>query len=209
VCLNASSAIQTSVFAPVSIRWIGHAHDHSIQGTGSYPQGQVPPASTTDYYGDWVFNGEPNTAKVGYLWTGYPDIWESIYYRTGVLYDVSSLQNRSITSAYIKMRVDESQTTGGALDHNTSCAAVMGIGIDYWWTYSGWIAGAASLTESAKQGPDVTYDVTSIVRGWANYAQPNFGFVLMGDTENDTFLSNTPACATRYDNNIQLVVNWH
>ena len=55
-------------------------------------------------------------------------------------------------------------------------------------------------------GPDVSYDVTQLVRDWAN-GSPNYGMVLLGDEENlDAFTER--GCETTYLNNSTLYIEF-
>jgi hypothetical protein len=116
--------------------------------------------------------------------------WDNRLDRGAIAFDVSSLQGKHIYLAYVHLTVDTTQIydygqTGGIdrshylTDHATSCASHVGLGQNAWWNGTGWIPTTASAYIAERQGPNVTYDVTSLmspmVSGW------NFGLVFTGD----------------------------
>ncbi len=128
----------------------------------------------------------------GYVYrTNKSDFGDSFYdlsSRAGVYFDVASLRGRSIASAKLRLKV--SRTMSGSkyttADPN-SCAANVGLGKDYWWTYSGPIQNAdfaAGTSPGIIVGPDVAIDVTRIVSAWASGSRANYGFVLRNPSEN-------------------------
>jgi len=127
--------------------------------------------------------------------------------RSGLLFDVGALRNTTIRDARLLLSV--STSTVGAdyhQDHYTSCVAQIGVGNARWWNFNDWIEGAVMLKPGEYQGPDVAYDVTSIVQNWAS-GNPNFGFVLLGEEENLGAFTEK-SCQTTYDGNARLQVEY-
>ena len=133
------------------------------------------------------------------------DYFDNQIYRSGVHFDLDSLKGKKIWSAKLKLTVDTSHVGNGSeTNHHTSCVARIATGIDRWWKYSDWIDMSLALEPDEANGPDVSYDVTKIVRGWVSGAKPNFGFVLLGSEENLNAFAEK-ACYTSYAS-IQLEV---
>jgi hypothetical protein len=153
--------------------------------------------------------------------------WNDKVDRLGLYFDMSTLMHKKISSAHIHLRVGWTEyydTSKGktynfsnyVTDHSTSCAARIGTGHEYWWEYSDWIAGDVVLTPGRYTGPDVAYDVTQIVTGWAS-GSSNFGFVLLCEDEpqgamlgsNGTAVAwLSPMCITSYESDVSLEVQY-
>jgi hypothetical protein len=138
-------------------------------------------------------------------------------YRAGVLFDLSGLAYKKIRSATLHLSVDSAwvwngggpikPTANAVTDHYNSCAANISVGVDRWWQHSDWINATTALSPGPANGPDVTFDVTSIVANWAG-GQPNFGFVLEGANESLTIHSNDGCVSSYVPSSAVLVVQY-
>jgi hypothetical protein len=184
-CVGGGEVIQTAVFQMTEIGASEHFKG-VCNGIGG---------GTNESYFD------PGQAAVGY-WhydggqQGVIHCWNNTVTRLAVKFDVSSLAGKNIRAAQLKLKVDTTNT-GSVPDHHTSCLAKIGPGVDEWWNYHDWIAGDPSLSIGTGVGPDVGYDVTSIVQGWVQYGFNNYGLVLMGADENMDAVTNS-VCETQY-----------
>ncbi len=118
---------------------------------------------------------------------------------TGELFDLSAVKGRTIRSAKLKLKVLTTYlgADGAAnlphTDHHTSCIAKVGVGQEEWWNYTDSFDGSVVLDQVQRVGPIISFDVTKIVRGWVQYGDENYGFVLMGP-------DGDPACLTTFAN---------
>lgn len=135
--------------------------------------------------------------------------WMNPVYRTDLLFDLTDVMHKKIWSAFLKLHVSSTsmmtETFSQPSDHSTSCLSRIGFGIDRWWTFSGLNDGAVALTPGTQMGPDVSYDVKSMVASWAENARPNFGFVLKGD-EKPVTLDET--CLTQFHHTVTLEIEY-
>lgn len=120
-------------------------------------------------------------------------------YRLALWFDTASVSHRKVYSARLKLSVVKTfLDDDGFADHHTSCVAKIGTGLDRWWTHGDWIDATEVLRPGMAQGPDIAIDVTQIVQQWAQFPDNNFGFVLMGETE-DLGSFTVKTCYTTYD----------
>lgn len=121
----------------------------------------------------YQFFTQKDTVKDGW-WNGWDE--------TALLYDLAGVAGKKIWSAKLHLTVTVAAigTVTDARDHLTSCATRIGYGRDRWWQHNDWVDSAVTLTPGEITGPDVSIDVTAMVKAWAG-GQPNFGLVLMGD----------------------------
>lgn len=193
-CVGGGSVLQTVTLDPDHRRCKGKIRD-----------GYTGVAGRILHDGDlWNCQGE-----VGFYYrtdkSSQGDYFDNQIYRSAIHFDLDSLKGKKIWSAKLKVTVDTSHVGNGSqTDHHTSCLARIATGIDRWWNYSDWIDMSLALEPGEAMGPDLSYDVTSIVRGWASGARPNFGFVLLGSDENLNAFTEK-ACYTSYAS-IQLEV---
>jgi len=143
--------------------------------------------------------------------------WHNSVDRSAFYFDVASIVHKTISSAHLHLRVAWTSVYNGSpgknydfknmlTDHSTSCVDSIGVGREYWWEYEDWIAGDIVTSPGRYTGPDVSYDVTQIVKTWASGGS-NFGIVLFGESEpTDTYLGRnrtngflSPSCQTSYD----------
>ncbi len=192
-CGGQARLMQTLTLSPTNLRSINRSHgkDENFIAGG---------AATNDKP-----SGSPD---VGYSHQTrkftFGDMSSNVIYRLGLLFDLSSVHSRNIVSARLGLETEASWTGAAdpehsaASDHSTSCAAVVAVGTAKWWKYTDWIGAAAVLRPGPSQGPDVSIDVTSIVRQWASSPEDaNQGIVLLGEDENlDAFTEST--CVTAY-----------
>jgi hypothetical protein len=158
----------------------------------------------------------PVTPMVGYSYAttkgtlASGDFYQNFAMRTGVMFDVTPFGSQHIVSATLKLEVNRTWTnrfflteTGAASDdslpdsHAKSCIAKILQGGDRWTKNGDWIEDGALIAETGvSDGPDITVDVTKIVRAWAS-GQENRGIVLEGEEENLTAFTEK-ACVTQY-----------
>jgi hypothetical protein len=202
-CASAGSTARTLVLSPS--HWRAVVRDHSKD-------------THVDSH-DWTNTTSVGEPQVGYsynTWSnGFGDDSENMVYRTGIVFDVSPLVSHRILFAHLRLRVDsawleatydiEHAKTAPPTDHLTSCAAKIAALNTYWWNYADWIDGPVVLSPGRVDGPDVSIDITSMVRAWAG-GEPNFGIGLEGDDENLNAFTER-ACTTTYlPDQIQLEV---
>jgi hypothetical protein len=207
-CAGGGSTVQTVTLSPTQWRSTGRGH-HKDSHLGNE---------------EFSYNTQPDgLAEAGFVYgtnkTAFGDVSDNVIYRLGILFDVNALANRRIQSAQLKMRVDNAwtqewpwpdsktgPTRGPPNDHSTSCIAQIGVGRAYWWNYQDWLD-ASVVSRNEYVGPNISIDVTSIVKGWAS-GEDNFGFVLMGEEENLNAFTEE-ACLTSYlGNQISLEVQY-
>jgi hypothetical protein len=199
-CASGGSVLTTTTFLP----------DHVRTSTAYYWWGDP---ETVEYHssGDLSVGGLHNSKK-GTLYDEYANWIE----RGGLHFDLGALSQKHIFSARLHVTVDLTALDSGGVDHGTSCASLIGLGEDRWWTQTDWILVGgqqsqngfetpARLDPGSMGGPDSTYDVTPIVADWARGAVPNFGLVLMTDDKVIKGFSNN-GCLTNYTPDIKLEV---
>lgn len=133
---------------------------------------------------------------VGYLYAesseALGDLFDNWFYRSGVLFDLRSIRGRNITRATLRMRIVGSQG-------NPSCINKIGDGYRDWWNEPGdgvIDENTSDPIDGTLSGNDVQFDVTRIVRNWAQ-GRTNYGFVLGNLDENLRAFTNK-RCLTDY-----------
>ncbi len=161
----------------------------------------------------------PNAA-VGFSYTTGKSIGgdqaTSTVYRYGMLFDATPVMHRKIVSAKLSFEVesawrgDSNMTpmTDAPTGHDHSCADVVAEGVAKWWKYTDWID-ASPVKSAAAQGPDIALDVTDIVDGWANYAKPNLGLVLIGEEENLKAFTEKSCVSTYSQDSFRLTITYY
>jgi hypothetical protein len=192
-CAGGGSIMATASLSPQHVRYSMRGRSKNI--------GILSSDGFSDSGGSLVAGASHTTRP-----TTLGDGWTNEIFHGGIHFDLSSLSHKHIYSAKLHVQVGKSDLNGGATDQRTSCASIIGTGLAYWWTSSEWIEASRGLTPGQNNGPDVAYDVTPIVVGWANGTQ-NFGFVLMGDDE-DLNAFTTNQCKTTYTSTISLEVKY-
>jgi hypothetical protein len=184
-CVGMGGVVQTATFSPQHVR-------HIEREVGKF-SGLLG--------GNYDITTDDGTFSVGFNDTTDPtyssDGNENRINRLALWFDVSALNGHNVRSAKLVLTVDTTTLSPDYhTDHFTSCVAQIAQGIDYWWNYGDWINAAVVLKPGEYMGPNVAYDVTPIVQGWAGVT-PNFGLVLLGNQENPAvFLSDS--CYTTY-----------
>lgn len=202
-CSNATGQVQTAELSPIQARSIARRHLKN--------EGVAPSDMTDDLF------STPGNTEVGYHYgtskSTLGDSSQNLIYRSGLLFDLSSLTGMTIRSAHLKMTVDTAYLDPSfdhwdtPSDHRTSCVAKIGVGLARWWNYGDWIEDSIVLQPGEYNGPDISIDVTPIVQGWRS-GQPNFGLVLQGEDENLNAFTEE-SCITAYvPSSIKLVVEY-
>jgi hypothetical protein len=131
--------------------------------------------------------------------------------RTGLMFDLGGLRAAHIVSARLRMEVNRTwngsflyareAVSGVATDHSTSCIAKIFQAKTRWWkpeAGNDWIdEGAMVQMPGGADGPDVTFDLTKLVRSWASEEVENRGLVLEGAEENLKAFTEA-GCMTEY-----------
>jgi hypothetical protein len=203
-CAGGGNVVQTVTLTPQHLRGVQKSVIHFTGFSGAVGGGDPGanisnPGFVVGYFYDTEKAPAGDTA------------WNYIS-RTGLYFDVGGVAGKSIRAARLNLTVGTTALRGhrwGAgpqLDHTTSCVGRIGLGVSYWWNYSDWIDAAIVVQPGVATGPDVSYDVTQLVRDWAN-GSPNYGMVLLGDEENlDAFTER--GCETTYLNNSTLYIEF-
>ena len=191
-CAGAASSAKTVVLQPLhrrSSHASGGAKGNPISGSFSEAIADDPMVV------GFAYSAEEHT---------FGDSHYYQYHRAGVVFDVSSLRNRRIVSARLRVTINSSEGAG----NNHSCTTGVGSGTEFWWKNSAWLAGSFpsdSPTSVADQGagitptdtgPEITADVTPIVAGWLR-GEPNYGFIMKNADENPNAFTNK-RCLTTY-----------
>jgi len=109
------------------------------------------------------------------------DMVDNTYYRTAMLFDVSGLVGKTIRSAHLKLSVDSTSKNG--VTNTDSCIRRISQPPGLWTANKDLIWQSQPLAQFDEfAGPDMAYDVTSIVKSWAAGA-PNNGLVLEDNAE--------------------------
>ena len=178
-CTNGASTVQTVTLKPQQQL---SREKYNGGGTGVI----APPGITKGGVGD------ASSFDVGFssytIKRAFGDGFSNTVYRSALLFDMAGLSHKKIYSARLKLRVARTETAtmtehGNQYDYSTSCLAKIAFGADYWWEHPGWMDGAIALQPGTVVGPDVAYDVTSMVRAWTDGSRPNYGMVLLGESE--------------------------
>ncbi|HEY6863993.1 MAG TPA: hypothetical protein VI319_08840, partial [Burkholderiales bacterium] len=182
--------MQNVVLTPLHMRSVWH-YRHRVDDTVSPP-----------YEAFWDSGG----INVGYSYATaksfFGDGFSNWVKHTGLHFDTSAFEHWTIRSAVLKLRVDLSNVgTDRHEDHTTSCVTRVEEAREYWWDHPNAKAMIQTVpgaeNRGVQNGPDLVLDVTSIVRGWAQFPDRNFGLVLGNDkTGVDVFLDE--ACLTQY-----------
>ena len=192
VCTSSGQSIQAATFAPVQ-----------YTSSQAYHSSDFDARNSTAAIGELVgFEFQTEKSLTG-------DKYFNSIDQTALLFDLSSLTNKRIVSAHLRMSVDTTLEGSGntpPTNHDSSCIDKIAVGKARWWKYPNDYADADIVQQGVRQvGPDVSMDVTRIVQGWMT-GVPNFGIVLIGP-EDDLNVFTEKACHTSYDvQSTQLVV---
>jgi hypothetical protein len=178
-CVSGNSVVHTSVFTQP--QWFSVSKTTNVSTyTTEYQESPflVSDSSTTTLINNGLVQN--HGPAVG-------NLFSSALARTVVLFDVSSLANRQIRSARLRLTVDVTDVSvasgNSATNHYASCTDKLGTAMDSGWQgYHDWVDASIVSSSIAQQGPDVAFDVTSIVNGWT-HCQENYGFVLFGQAD--------------------------
>ncbi|HEY6357105.1 MAG TPA: DNRLRE domain-containing protein [Vicinamibacterales bacterium] len=197
VCVGGGSLVKTDEFSPNHVKYAQNAHGKTggFIGATGYIFGQ-------DHYGEGVLAVQ-TFGYVGFYHSSDSGLLESHYYstyaRSAAAFDLGSLVGHHVYKAILKATITDAPYA--------ECAKWIAPGVAAWWNDGNMIerdSGSAVSTGNTS-GPNVSFDVTSIVQSWAQGGAQNFGLVLYQDDENLGDAGNSQ-CQTHYDSNPRLDV---
>jgi len=119
--------------------------------------------------------------------------YEDMIYRVAISFDDTVFRGRTILSARLQMYAGQGWNAASDWTQPSStgwsCTAKIGVPTSSWWTSKpigaagDWIDGPMLVTVGPVFGPNVSLDVTPIVKRWSE-GEPNEGLLLEGQTEN-------------------------
>jgi hypothetical protein len=210
-CAGAGSVATTTTLYPTqALHW--HHDRQSRTGTLGHTDAPADRYDATLYVGYADHYGE----------NPFGDFYYDQFNRSGVLFDLSSLAGHPINKAILKLSAFASwhdydstdyvklMTANLSAQSPSACVSIVDLATDHWWQNNDLANSVSFVAPGEIMGPDFTIDVTNAVAKWTGpAAPPNYGFVLRGDDENDTWHGNTNhVCLTQLQS-VSLLVTYY
>jgi hypothetical protein len=162
------------------------------------------------------------TIYVGYAdhyWNNeFGDSYDDYIHRSGVYFDLSPLAGKTVSHAVLQFNAfsswhDYDNTSGEGpnltAQSTEACVARIYKATDHWWENNDLSSRVSYIAPGNFNGPTFSIDVTSAIGGWLKNPTTNFGFILAGSDENDTWHGNrNNVCLTQLES-VALVVTYH
>ncbi len=206
-CAGAGSTISSMTLQP------GHAlhwqhYRPSRTGVIGHTDKPIDTYDATIYvgYADHYWNNE------------FGDSYDDYIHRSGVYFDLSPLAGKTVSKAVLQFNAfsswhDYDNTSGDApnltAQSTEACVARIYKATDHWWENNDLASKVSYSAPGNYNGPTFGIDVTSAIAGWLKNPSTNFGFILAGSDENDTWHGNrNNVCLTQLES-VALVVSYH
>jgi hypothetical protein len=175
--------------------------------TGTFGHSDKP----TDQYS----NGLEVGYALDYFERGTGDGYVNTVYRSGVYFDLSPLQGKTVSKAVLQLVANVSYHGFDERGNNgnpgpQACVTIVDKATDTWWTNNDLTSTQSYLAPGRIMGPKFSIDVTSAIQNWVGYGKDsNYGFVLRGENENDQYTGKGGEICLTQLASATLVVTYH